>query len=170
MANKTYTLMHEHLLDTAGDLLTKMPFSKITVKHICEEAEVNRNTFYRHFDDKFELLDVIVKEAMTILSNQIDIDSFQDAPFTTINEFTFPDSLSVLDFQLEDKVFEEQFYNAVFRELTAMASSSDILWLLGNMQVIRIWNSSLPKPYSFQKDYALFDQIIREKKFPGIDK
>lgn len=161
--------MHEHLLDTAGDLLATMPFSKITVKHICEKAEVNRNTFYRHFDDKYDLLEVIIKEALHIMSEQIDVNQFRHAPFTTINEFTFPDSLSILDFQLKDKVFEDQFYNAVFKELTAMASSSDILWLLGNMQVIRIWNGSLKKPHSFQKDYALFDQIIREKKFPGID-
>ncbi|MBS9337038.1 TetR/AcrR family transcriptional regulator [Fructobacillus parabroussonetiae] len=169
MANKTYTLMHEHLLDTTGDLLTRMPFSKITVKHICEKAEVNRNTFYRHFDDKFDLLDVIIKEAMQVMSSQIDLESFHQAPFATINEFTFQGSLSILDFQLKDKVFEEQFYNAVFKELTAMAPSSDILWLLGNMQVIRIWNSNLKKPYSFQADYKLFDKIIREKKFPGID-
>ncbi|MBS9336466.1 TetR/AcrR family transcriptional regulator [Fructobacillus papyrifericola] len=169
MANKTYTLMHEHLLDTTGELLSTMPFSKITVKHICEKAEVNRNTFYRHFDDKFDLLDVIVKEALQLMANQFDVDFFLQAPFTAINQFAFPDSLSILDFQLKDKLFEEQFYNAVFKELAAMASSSEVLWLLGNMQVIRIWNNNLNKPYSFQKDYALFDQIIREKKFPGID-
>ncbi|CAK1248947.1 TetR/AcrR family transcriptional regulator [Fructobacillus fructosus] len=169
MANKTYTLMHEHLLDTAGELLAVSPFSKLTVKHICEKAEVNRNTFYRHFDDKYELLDVIIQQALHVMANQIDIESFRQQPFTTINKFTFPESLSVLDFQLQDKTFEDQFYNAVFKELTAMASSSDILWLLGNMQVIRIWNASLSTPHSFQKDYALFDEIIREKKFPGID-
>ncbi|MBS9335324.1 TetR/AcrR family transcriptional regulator [Fructobacillus sp. M1-13] len=167
MANKTYTLMHEHLLETASALFASMPFSKITVKHICEKAEVNRNTFYRHFDDKFDLLEYIIKEALTMMMEQIDIKDFQRAPFTTINEFTFKDALSVLNFQLQDKVFEEEFYNAVFREMANM-SNKDILWLLGDMQVIRIWNSTLQKPYSFQQDYKLFDEIIQAHSFPNM--
>jgi len=36
--------------------LRKMPFSKITVDDICEAADVSRRNFYRHFKDKYELL------------------------------------------------------------------------------------------------------------------
>ncbi len=41
------------------DLMTeeKMRFSKITVDQICEKAMVHRSTFYKHFDDKFRLLE-----------------------------------------------------------------------------------------------------------------
>lgn len=36
--------------------LRSVPFSKITVDDICDAAEVSRRSFYRHFMDKYELL------------------------------------------------------------------------------------------------------------------
>ena len=36
--------------------LRKVPFSKITVDDICKTANVSRRNFYRHFKDKYELL------------------------------------------------------------------------------------------------------------------
>ena len=34
----------------------------ISIKEICEEADVNRSTFYRHYDTQYELYDEIVNE------------------------------------------------------------------------------------------------------------
>lgn len=161
--------MHQHLLESASEALTKIPFSKLSVKHICEQAEVNRNTFYRHFDDKYQLLEMMIRLTMEKATEEIDMEAFRDAPFTIIHNLSFKDALNVLDFQLQDKVFEEQFYNGVFKELTRLANSSEILWLLGSVQVVHIWNQNLKKPYSIHKDYELFDEIIRTQKFPGID-
>jgi AcrR family transcriptional regulator len=44
------------------ELLEEQEFSKITVQDITERAEVNRATFYDHFDDKYELLNDLVRE------------------------------------------------------------------------------------------------------------
>ena len=38
------------------DLMTKMPFSKISVGDICELCQMNRKSFYYHFHDKYELV------------------------------------------------------------------------------------------------------------------
>lgn len=48
------------------DLMTveKIRFSKITVDQICEKAMVHRSTFYKHFDDKFRLLEYGLNELM----------------------------------------------------------------------------------------------------------
>lgn len=48
------------------DLMTekKMLFSKITVDQICEEAMVHRSTFYKHFEDKFKLLEYGLNQLM----------------------------------------------------------------------------------------------------------
>ncbi|MFF2483504.1 TetR/AcrR family transcriptional regulator [Paenibacillus sp. NPDC058071] len=48
------------------DLMTeeKMKFSKITVDQICEKAMVHRSTFYKHFDDKFRLLEYGLNQLM----------------------------------------------------------------------------------------------------------
>ena len=37
-------------------LLKEQPVSKITVTKICEMAEINRATFYKYYDDAFDLL------------------------------------------------------------------------------------------------------------------
>lgn len=41
---------------TALELLSKKSIEEITVGEICEKAEISRNTFYGHFEDKFSLL------------------------------------------------------------------------------------------------------------------
>ncbi|MGE7110382.1 TetR/AcrR family transcriptional regulator [Lysinibacillus sp. NPDC047702] len=48
------------------DLMTekKILFSKLTVDQICEKAMVHRSTFYKHFDDKFRLLEYGLNEIM----------------------------------------------------------------------------------------------------------
>ena len=38
------------------DLMTKMPFSKISVGDICELCQMNRKSFYYHFKDKYDLV------------------------------------------------------------------------------------------------------------------
>ena len=44
------------------ELLTEKPIEKITVKEICERADVNRGTFYSHYSDQFDLYNSIVGE------------------------------------------------------------------------------------------------------------
>ena len=39
------------------ELMKYMEFEKITVKKICENAQVNRSTFYAHFIDINDMLD-----------------------------------------------------------------------------------------------------------------
>ena len=39
------------------DIMKHMDFEKITVKRICEKAEVNRSTLYAHFVDIYDMLD-----------------------------------------------------------------------------------------------------------------
>lgn len=40
----------------------KMPFEKITVKMITDGADVIRPTFYKHFQDKYEILEYILEK------------------------------------------------------------------------------------------------------------
>lgn len=44
------------------ELMTQMPFEKITIKIITDHANVIRPTFYNHFHDKYELVEWIVQE------------------------------------------------------------------------------------------------------------
>ena len=44
--------------------LKKLPFNKITVGTLCTKARINRTTFYKHYRDKFDLLDAMIDEAL----------------------------------------------------------------------------------------------------------
>ena len=47
----------EAMIDVLMELLKEKSFDKITVKEIIEGAEINRNTFYYHFEDIHDLLE-----------------------------------------------------------------------------------------------------------------
>ena len=53
---KTKKSLYESLLD----LMKEKPFEELKVSDICENALVNRSTFYSHFDDKYDLLDSLI--------------------------------------------------------------------------------------------------------------
>lgn len=50
-------------------LLAKKNIQKITVKEICDLAEINRATFYTHYQDAFDLLEQIENEIFEELSS-----------------------------------------------------------------------------------------------------
>jgi AcrR family transcriptional regulator len=50
------------LAQSFQDLMTVKEFGSITVQDIAHKATVNRATFYAHFEDKFALLDWIIRE------------------------------------------------------------------------------------------------------------
>jgi hypothetical protein len=58
------------LRDSLMELLQKKPISKITIKELCEEADINRTTFYTHFLNQYDLLKKIEDETL-VLANEI---------------------------------------------------------------------------------------------------
>lgn len=57
---KKYTRMM--LKNSLIKLLSEKPISAITVKEICELADINRSTFYAHYENQFDLLDKVEDE------------------------------------------------------------------------------------------------------------
>lgn len=67
------------LKNTLKNLMIKKPINKISIKEICEICQINRKTFYYHFDDKFELLNwVFYSECIETLKDK-NIETFYDA-------------------------------------------------------------------------------------------
>jgi AcrR family transcriptional regulator len=50
--------------DALKSLLSEKSFESISVQDIAERATVNRATFYAHFQDKFALLEVVIRDAL----------------------------------------------------------------------------------------------------------
>lgn len=53
------------------ELMQEHQISKITVKMICELADINRSTFYSHYSDQYDLLSQIQQEAIADIQKSI---------------------------------------------------------------------------------------------------
>ena len=52
------------LKDSLIELMKKKSISKITITELCENADINRTTFYAHFADQYQLLQSIEDETL----------------------------------------------------------------------------------------------------------
>src|SRR5579864_5392790 len=81
------------LKETLQDLLAERDFQSVTVQDIVDRAEVNRSTFYAHFEDKFALLNYSVR---TSLQDQLALRSPDAQRFSLTNLRAL--AISVLEF------------------------------------------------------------------------
>ena len=63
----TKTLLKNSLIE----LMRDKSINKITIKELCEHAELNRSTFYLHYPDQFALLDDIETEIINQTNNYL---------------------------------------------------------------------------------------------------
>lgn len=71
--------------------LAEKPVSKITVKELCDMAEINRATFYKHYTDPFDLLVQVEEEALDDLRKEIQMygnDSRQSVLLTILRNIS----------------------------------------------------------------------------------
>lgn len=55
--------IYDALIEACEELLQEKSFDQITVSELCERARTRRATFYKHFSDKYDFLDFMLKEA-----------------------------------------------------------------------------------------------------------
>ena len=66
--------------DSFLSLLKEKHYSRITVKEVCEKAEINRATFYNHYKDVYDLMDHMEDALLS------DVDTLiQEADFTDLS-------------------------------------------------------------------------------------
>lgn len=58
------------------ELMKDNPISKISVKLLCEMAEINRSTFYAHYTDQYDLLKQLEQEVIAELQKHLAEDDF----------------------------------------------------------------------------------------------
>lgn len=67
MSQNRRVQMTKHFIKEAFiDLMENAPINKITVKEICQRADVNRSTFYAHYGDQYELFYEIQEDIINI--------------------------------------------------------------------------------------------------------
>ena len=87
---RTYKLLSESLLD----LLSENKFEDISVTDICEKAMIHRTTFYKHFEDKYQLLKFCVKEFQINFSKENNF----DYKFNNLTDYYINTMKNILEF------------------------------------------------------------------------
>lgn len=66
------------ILSSVTKLLQTKKFEQITVTNICEEAEISRSGFYLHYVDKYDLVEVNLKEFRDQANQFVETDDGKD--------------------------------------------------------------------------------------------
>ncbi|MBW3111502.1 TetR family transcriptional regulator C-terminal domain-containing protein [Bacillus sp. MCCB 382] len=114
---KKYTRMV--LKESLLKLLKKQSISSITIKDICETADINRSTYYAHYANQYELLEEIEEEFIADLTE-------------TLGQYNFSKEEEAL--QMTEKLFE---YLAEKRDIceTLLSENTDMYFLKKGMVI-----------------------------------
>nr|WP_312216384.1 TetR-like C-terminal domain-containing protein [Clostridioides sp.] len=86
-------------------LLSEKPLDKITVIDIVEDCEVNRQTFYYHYKDIYDLVErIYTSEASKALNGKKTYDTWQQG------------ILQIFNYVIENKDFVRNTYHSISRE------------------------------------------------------
>ena len=75
------------------ELMKDYPISKVSVKKLCEMADINRSTFYAHYTDQYDLLKKMQAEIISNLK-----ESIFNKSFTGQSEITIPVLIQILEY------------------------------------------------------------------------
>lgn len=106
-------------------LMQATPISKISVKMLCDSADINRSTFYAHYTDPYDLLRKLEQEVMAEINEYINAqDTSERSEFTTqilihILEYAAKNSelVKVLLSENSDSKFQEDIMTLAQRKL-----------------------------------------------------
>ena len=97
------------------ELMQQYPITKISVKMICESADINRSTFYSHYADQYDLLSKIQHEVAGGIKENI-----SPTRFTENNKDAVSVIIRILEYAKENaplfRVLLSEHSNSTFQE------------------------------------------------------
>lgn len=153
--NQTKKLLKDNLID----LLEKKNLEKITIKELCEKADINRTTYYKYYLDQYDQLEKIEDEIFVDMGNYIENNSIHNSKENEIiienileyienNQRTFKILLEKADINFQNKmlsfigkkIFDKEEYSTMNEEIvyiyTAVGSFGVVSeWIKGNLKI-----------------------------------
>ena len=114
----------EQIVCTAKQLFWKYGIKKVSIEEICKEASVSKMTYYKHFKNKNELINFILKEITAIGIREYEKIMAMDIPFIKKAELTikmkyeYNESLSK-EFMMDIYTNADDETKALLQEITA---------------------------------------------------
>ena len=93
------------LFDTLIKLMKQKNFERIKISDICEEAFINRSTFYAHYEDKYDLLMDLFEEQKLTLLKELNVNENK-----SFSKKYLMDLLSILINHIDEN---KEMYNAI---------------------------------------------------------
>lgn len=164
-------------------LLKQKPIAKITIKEICEDADVNRATFYSHYLDQYDLLHQIEQELIDDITRYLNSYNLQDgseAPvemLVKILEYV-KDNYELFDLFLNsngDIQFLQEFEKVIDQQQllpkTVRSSLSDedaeylfLFFANGSIGVIQKWLKNGMKTSSKEMAELILNAVIKGRE------
>lgn len=116
--NKRSRDTDENIIRAAYSIMVaeNKPVSKITVREICEMADINRSTFYAHYLDVYDLFDRVERQVAKMCTDSISEQLRNGGSMKTLLEivFTFVEAY-------------KEFYGIYFKEINRMVHMIELL-------------------------------------------
>ncbi|MCR4673522.1 MAG: TetR/AcrR family transcriptional regulator [Lachnospiraceae bacterium] len=170
--NNRRTLVTKKMLKSSLiELMNNNPISKITIKDICEQAELSRSTFYLHYKDQYDLLYEVENEVITTVIEQLKKISPDMDPLLSIRDFIEyvhkEDHIFRIllcrqeNYHFQEKFMEQLKINALELIPTLNLDSKIVDYNIsfvmhGSLAIIRDW---------IEKDFDLSEQTISDLVF-----
>ncbi len=155
------------IFDTFAELLKKKRFSEITMIEISRESFVHRNTIYKHFLDKYDLLGKFMDRE---ISNHEDfLSEFENRPFKAVAGLFDSNLQPIIEKQQFDTEFTRLVEESGARVLYNKIKDPNLLWNLGNIYSVIMWNQLHGNKLDIIDDFEELDRIYQTKKFPKTD-
>ena len=162
------------LCNALVELMKSTPFKKITVGDICSTAMINKMTFYKHYADKYELLnDVFLNIKQSIIAH-----AEAAIPTQNVNDTALDLTFRVLDAVINECLNQKQFLMDISHDemvLTMISTTIEksIYELLSSINIhhtfkyrLDILTSAVTGATTFLIRYLLLhEQSIGKKQF-----
>jgi AcrR family transcriptional regulator len=112
------------LQNSLFELMEKKPIEKITIKELCENADINRTTFYAHYSDQYDLLAKIENETISWARDAISNLTGKNDKYENLNmlegifQYIVENSknLKILMSERGDINFQKQIFTIVYNQ------------------------------------------------------
>jgi AcrR family transcriptional regulator len=154
------------ILKSFGELLAEKNFENISVQDVTDKAEINRATFYKHFVDKFALLDYSINQ---MFMQEIEKRMLNACHYTPDNLRNL--ILAVCEFlsRLHSDCAQphQQFESLVETQIKKQLFDLLSLWL--KQSKVKI-STDIPATVATWAIYGLASHYSHSKKPPALDK
>ncbi|MDD6062114.1 MAG: TetR/AcrR family transcriptional regulator C-terminal domain-containing protein [Oscillospiraceae bacterium] len=110
------------------ELMQEKHIGKITIKEICERADINRGTFYTHYTDQFDLQNQIFEDLLSRISAYMD-----QTPYASGT----PESMTMLTCIFRFTYENRQLVKLVFSDHSTIHLQDEILRFLSEKKIFR---------------------------------